>query len=237
MHNRITMETKYTSTLTISIPAYNDAKSLPCICSDYMEIKHEINIPSTLLIINDGSNDNTYEIMQDIISNNKDITYVHYNKNRGFGTTIKEVFMSPTSEWVFFISGDNQFPIKNILVMQKFMDEYDFIIGTRTVRNDSSRRKFQSKIYNYLISIIYGKKISDVNSIVLLKKELLEHVKLKSKSAFIHAELFLEVSKYTNKIIEVPIIHNYRKHGEGSGGKLNIIIPTIFELFKYKFLR
>jgi glycosyltransferase involved in cell wall biosynthesis len=70
LHNRITMETKYTSTLTISIPAYNDAKSLPCIFNDYMEIKHEINIPSTLLIINDGSNDNTYEIMQDIISNN-----------------------------------------------------------------------------------------------------------------------------------------------------------------------
>lgn len=236
MHKRKAIENTYTHTLTISIPAYNDAASLPSIVQDYISIRHQIILPSKLLIINDGSSDNTNEVMQSLMQQYDCIEYIDYINNRGFGITIKEVITAPTSEWILFISGDNQFPVSNILTMQQYIENHDFIIGRRINRNDTWRRILQSKLYNGMISLFFGVKIRDVNSIIMIKKSLVDTLQLQSKSAFIHAEIFLNSVINGAKYVEVPIQHHARLHGEGSGGKWQIIFPTIKELFYYKFV-
>lgn len=204
------------------------------ILEEYLSIRERIIFKTTLLVINDGSNDNTSSVIENYKANIPELIYICHDRNRGFGFTIKEVFSLPDSEWILFISGDNQFPIRNIIHLQKYTEEYDFIIGIRTNRKDNFRRRLQSKIYNLLIQKLFSRTNSDVNSIILTKRKWVQNNNYSSKSAFIHAEIFLKATERRINLIEVPIEHHPRKHGEGSGGKISVILPTIKELIIYK---
>lgn len=222
-------------TLTISIPAYNEGNSIKTLIDECINIGNKLKLNYQILIINDGSTNETAKYIDELIQKHQqtDIKLHTHQTNKGFGTTIREVFQIPNSEWIFFISGDNQFPASNLETMIQHAQDYDFILGYRTTRNDSIYRKLNSKIYNLLISAIGGIKIQDVNSIALVKSSVIKNIDIQSKSAFIHTEIFLKALKKNAKIIEVPIKHNERTYGEASGGKLKTIFFAIFEMIKY----
>ncbi len=98
-------------------------------------------------------------------------------------------------KFVFSLPGDYQYAPKELLKMAEGIARYDFVIGLRVKRNDPWRRKLQSSIYNLMLRIFYGLKHKDVNSIKLFKREILDHVKLQSPTAFVDAELCIQGRK------------------------------------------
>lgn len=102
-------------------------------------------------------------------------------------------------------------------------------------RNDNTYRRVVSKIYNQLISLLTGQKVNDINSIFLVKRQALESLSFQSKSAFIHAEIFLKLKNQKKTCREVSIPHHPRIHGKGSGGKLSVLIPTFIDMIKFVF--
>jgi glycosyltransferase involved in cell wall biosynthesis len=221
------------SSITISIPAYNDKESLVELLDEIKTLKLYEKFNVQILIIDDGSTDGTEKIIKDYKIEDIPIQIIRNEINRGYGDSFKKAFVLPTTEWVIFISGDYQFPAKNLLTMQSLSFDNDMIIGFRNKRNDNFYRKVNSKIYNYIISFIAQKKLNDVNSIMLFKRDILETIDLKSTSAFINAEFILKALKKKCKLIEVPIEHQNRKHGIGSGGKWRVIKPVIVDLIKF----
>lgn len=226
------------TSITISIPAYNEAQNIGVLIEDViLEIRDIHEFAFQILVIDDGSYDDTPKILSSL-SKKYPIIKIHtHKKNMGFGQTIKEVFQMPKSDWVLFISGDNQFPASNIPILIEYIQEFDFILGYRAVRIDNYLRRFISYFYNKVISVIVKREIKDTSSIALVKFDLLQSLSLNSKSGFIHAEILLKSLKKGCKFIEVPILHNERSYGEASGGKLKTILFTIFELFKYSIGR
>lgn len=223
------------SEITISIPAYNDEKSLFILLEEIKGYLNGMSLNPSFFIIDDGSSDNTYRIAKKFQTENSSKTYIEVvrnSTNKGFGYTLNKVFTYPKTQWVLFLPGDNQFPAENIGLLLNQMVHAEFIIGWRKVRNDNLYRKLMSATYNKLISFIAKRKVRDVNSIVLFKRNLLDGVLLKSNSAFIHAELFL---KCTNDCLytEVEVKHQNRKYGKASGGKIRIVLYTIADFFQY----
>lgn len=220
--------------ITYSIPCYNEGENIKHLCDDCIKVSEDLNLSDfEIYIIDDGSTDQTKTYIHQLIAKYPFIKLHEHKENLGFGPTIKEVFQHPKSKWIFFLSGDNQFPAKNLKRLIQYIDQYHFILGYRTERNDNLYRRFNSMIYNLYISILARKKVKDVNSIALVKSSAINQISLKSKSAFIHAEVYLKSTKNNISIIEVPILHNKRAYGEASGGKFKTIVFTIFESFKY----
>jgi glycosyltransferase involved in cell wall biosynthesis len=221
--------------LTFSIPAYNEEDNIRGLVEECIKVANSLKISFEILIIDDGSTDQTLNYAKALASDNQLINIQRHMINQGFGITIKEIFMLPKSEWIFFISGDNQFPAINLETMITYTSNYDFILGYRTSRSDNFYRKFLSACYNLWISLLGNQRIHDVSSIALVKATVIQNLNLKSESAFIHSELYLKAKKNGARIIEVPILHNERTFGEASGGKFKIILSTIFDSFKYLF--
>jgi len=186
-----------------------------------------------MLIINDGSKDDTLAVAHELAGQYPNITVRTHEKNLGFGTTLNEVFTLPNSEWVLFLPGDNQFPVSNLELFLKIKDDYDFILGYRKNRQDSIRRKFYSIVYNWIISLVAGTLVRDVNSIVFYRSKIMKAVELKSKSAFVHAEFFIKTNRQRQRIRECEVTHKQREFGFGSGGNIKIILCTVAELFLY----
>ncbi len=221
--------------ISISIPAYNDAEALPALVEDSFAVLSKISPSHSVFVINDGSKDNTSEVLAALAKKYPKLKYYEHPQNLGFGATIKEVFVLPESEWVFFIPGDGQIPPAELHKLYAAIKENKFILGRRVERNDPLGRKFNSFGYNSLISLMAGQRIHDVNSVALLKREILKDVRFVSRGAFIHAEIALNVLKKGVAIREIPIEHKPRAHGSASGNKWRVKVNTVLDLLRYLF--
>lgn len=217
--------------ITISIPCYNDLNSLKELLSDIEKyLTKRTDYSFKILFVNDGSIDGTKEFLNELVNSNPNYYVIHHSVNKGFGITFETAFTTPKTDFVYFIPGDNQFPVDNLEYLLPFLADNDIVLGKRINRKDSSFRRFSSFIYNLLVSLKSGKRIRDVNSILVLKRSVFESISLKSDSAYINAELITKAIKQGFNVQEVAISHNSRKFGIGSGGKLSIIFFTIKDL-------
>jgi len=223
------------SSISISIPAYNDAETITQIINESIEVLSKLATDYEIVVINDGSNDSTGEILNNLAKNNKKIKIYHHQKNEGFGKTIKEVFTLPTKEWIFFIPGDAQISPQELNEFYSSSRNYDFILGWRKKRHDSYFRCLVSFVYNLIISLISFNRVHDVNSVAFFRKEIMNYIPMNSQSAFIHAEVYLKSLKKKFRIKEIKIRHNPRISGKSGAIKLKVIFPTIRDLFFYIF--
>lgn len=223
----------YKDSFTFSIPAYNEGPNILALVDECIKTANELQLNFEILIIDDGSTDETPKHIEALKKKYNFIKSHKHQQNMGFGATIGEVFLLPTTDWLLFISGDNQFPASNLHSMIKYTDKYDFILGYRAKRNDNIYRRINSRLYNLCISLIAGRKVIDVNSMVLVKTSYVNDLELNAKSGFIHAEVFLKAMKKNIRFIEIPITHSNRTYGEASGGRWKTIVNAFKETVKY----
>ena len=223
--------------LTISIPAFNDELSLVKLVEECTEEATSLGLDFDFQIVNDGSTDRTAAVIAELQKRYENVNAIHHRENLGFGPTLKDVFTLPRSEWVLFLPGDNQFPATNLRTLVAYKDNFDFVLGKRTIRKDSALRLMYAGIYNNLVSVLTGYKVSDVNGIAFYKTNIFEQVKLNSRTSFIHAELFLETNRLGYRVIEVAVVHKEREFGRGSGGKWSVIVRSVLELMAYVLKR
>lgn len=219
--------------LTVSIPAYNDEHSLLKLVEETQTVCDRLDIDVQILIINDGSTDNTENTAIHLSDKYKNVEVLKHDRNFGFGPTLKEVFTFPKTEWVLFLPGDNQFPASNIELLLSLRKNYDFILGKRKIRRDSILRLFYAGFYNRLVSWLSGYKVEDVNGIAFFKSAVFEKIQLRTVSSFIHAEFFLEAKRHGYNVAEIDVVHKEREFGKGSGGKWSVIIPSVIDLLRY----
>lgn len=212
--------------ISFLIPCYNDGKTIRWAIEEAVAMGK-----SEIIVIDDGSTDASAKILKNL----KGITLIIHSKNEGYGKTIKELYYAGRSEWLFTVPGDYQVGAKELTKLLPYTQDADMIIGWRKERKDPISRLIQSKIYRYLLWFLFGVKLHDVNSVRLMKKEILKKIHLSSDSAFVDAELAIRSQKAGYKIFEVPIHHRASvKKGRGGGGKWWTIIPTIWEMIKFK---
>lgn len=219
--------------LTISIPAYNDAESIEAVIEESLEAAARVTPDFSVLVINDGSGDDTGDRVRRHLDSKPRLRLIEHPKNLGFGPTIREAYTLPESDWVYFIPGDGQVPAAGIIELWPLIGDADFILAHRAQRQDTTYRRIVSGIYNRLISLVAGRKIFDVNASGLLRSDLARKLPLRSNSAFIHAEILLEVLRAGGTVREVAVAHRSRQFGEGRGAKARVIRATIAELARY----
>jgi len=216
--------------LSFIIPAYNDANTIKKTVLAADAVGKKIKANYEIIVINDASIDNTQAEINKISPKLKNLKIYFHKKNKGYGETIKELYYAANKSWIFSIPGDLQIDAKEVLKLIPFIDEYDMIIGKRINRSDTFLRRSQSRIYNSLLRILFNLRLSDVNSVRLLKSGVLKKIRLESKSAFVDAELAIKMQRNNFKTIEAPITHRSRDAEGGGGGSMKIILPTITEL-------
>ena len=221
------------SFITVSIPAYNDATTIERLIDDSIESVAHITNDFEILVIDDGSRDDTPNILRRVAATKPCVRVLTHQVNQGFGATIGKAYSLPTSQWVYFIPGDAQIPAQSLADLWPLAHEFDLLLALRSQRQDPPRRKVVSWCYNLLVSLVAERRVRDVNSAGLLRRQALDGIVLTAKSGFVHAELLLELIRHGKKFTEIDIQHRPRLAGEGSGNKIRVILSTAFELARY----
>ncbi len=226
--------TEVLTSVSLVIPSYNDETTVGRLIEDSDKLLREVCRDYEIVVINDGSKDGTLAVLQEAAKNNRRIRLINHEVNKGFGETIRELYLSGGKDLIFSLPGDYQYAPKELLEMAQGLQENDFVIGLRVKRNDPPRRKLQSHIYNTLLRFLYGHRHTDVNSIKLFRKSILDKITLRSHTPFVDAELCIRAERAGFKVVEIPIEHLPRLSQGASGGKFSVIWETFSDLFKMR---
>lgn len=164
-------------TLYIVMPAYNEEDNIGKVIDAWYPIVEEIGGDSRLVIINDGSKDRTYEMMQEY-AKTKPLFQPLTKKNGGHGPTVLYGYryaIKSGADYIFQTDSDGQ---TNPAEFQAFWEQrkkYDAIIGNRSVRGDGKSRKFVENVVCFLLRLYFGVKVKDANApFRLMKTELVK---------------------------------------------------------------
>jgi glycosyltransferase involved in cell wall biosynthesis len=223
--------------LTISVPAYNDAATIADVARESLKAARQCTDDFEVLLINDGSRDETGQIIEQLCQTTSRVRVIQHPRNLGFGPTIREAYLNPQSDWVVFLPGDGQIPPDQVEVLWRAVDGHDLIVARRKARQDPLNRKVTSWCYNRLVSLVAGQTIHDVNATALISRRQLRRLRLESNTAFVHAELVLKALAAGAKAREVEISHRARLFGSASGNKPGVVWATFKDLVRYSLTR
>lgn len=142
--------------VTILIPAYNEEKSIGNTVQKVKELYPDFEV----LVIDDGSSDNTMQAAMDSGANVWPHPY-----NIGNGAAIKTGLRVAKGEWIIMMDADGQHDPKDIQRFLELREEFDMVVGARTRHSDTSmHRDMANSLYNWFATYITSKKIEDLTS-------------------------------------------------------------------------
>lgn len=186
----------------ILIPSYNEIRTIG-------GIVRELKAKSlSVCVVDDGSSDGTFEEAQDAGA-----FVIRHDKNQGKGASLRDGFehaLKGAFTAVLIMDADGQHLVSDVDNFFKKMDMSgaDIVIGNRM--SDTSlmpvSRKLTNKFMSYLISKICQRRIPDTQcGFKLIKRNVLENIKLDSSNYEIESELLLKAAKKGFKIESVPV--------------------------------
>jgi glycosyltransferase involved in cell wall biosynthesis len=229
---------KYNTFLSVIIFAYNEELNLEStvkIVSNKIKLlvkKYEI------LIVNDGSSDQTGVIAESLAKHNSNIEVIHHPQNFGGGHAIYTGIQNAKGTLITFFPADLAMDINQFYKYLDASENNDVIVGIRSDRRDYSFfRKLVSFINITLIRVLFGMKQRQYNYIHLYHSKIFNDFEIESRGIFITAEIMIKARDNGYSIAEVDIDYIPRQHGKASNGKLSVIFKTFAEIIKYWFKR
>ncbi len=229
--------------LSVFLPCYNEAENLNKTVKNVTENAERVAGNWELLLINDGSKDNTLAVAEKLVAKNKHIRIVNHPANRGYGAALKSGFYNAKYDWIAFIDADGQFDFSEIDTFINTQEKTgaDLVIGYYRKRQVTWMRKLNSFAWHVVVYLLFGLRAKSIDcGFKLTSKKVIDRIeKLESeRGAFISSEFLIKAKKHNFKIVEIPVHHYLRKAGEATGAKLNVIIRSFVDLFSlWKKLR
>jgi glycosyltransferase involved in cell wall biosynthesis len=206
--------------LSIVIPLLNEQNSLEELTSSISTVVMALKLEFEIILIDDGSTDNSWKIISKICSDNQNVKGIRFLKNFGKSQALSAGFKACMGDVVITMDADLQDDPNEIPELYKKIkkEKFDLVSGWKKVRYDSIIFKnFPSKIFNWAARITSGIKLNDFNcGIKAYKKEVIKQIKL---TGGMHRYIpVLAKNAGYNRITEKIVIHHPRKHGKTKYG-------------------
>lgn len=221
--------------ISIVIPIYNEETSIGPLVEEIESVMNKEYIKDyEIIIVDDGSNDKTFEVVKLLHKKLKNIKGIRFNRNFGKSSALSAGFETATGDIIITLDGDLQ---DNPSEIPKFLKEigkgYDLVVGWRRQRKDFITRIVTSKIFNLLVRILTKVKLHDSDcNFRALRKNLVKELN-------IYGGLYRYIPVIANskgyKITEIEVKHRQRKSGKSKYG-VTRLFKGFFDLLTIKFL-
>ncbi|MHA8085008.1 glycosyltransferase family 2 protein [Aquirufa antheringensis] len=214
--------------LSIVVPLYNEAESLPELCSWIDRVMKENAFSYEMIFVNDGSNDNSWEVLKQLSTQYSTIIAISFARNYGKSAALHEGFSKASGQVVITMDADLQDSPDEIPELYRLITEenYDLISGWKQKRFDPISKTIPTKLYNAATRKLSGVYLHDFNC--GLKAYKIEVVKTLRLYGEMHRYIPVQ-AKWNGftKIGEKVVQHQARKYGVTKFG---------LERFLYGFL-
>jgi len=201
--------------LSVVIPLFNEEESLPELCTWIKKVVEEQNYSYEIILVDDGSSDNSWAIIEKINKDNPNVKGIRFRRNYGKSAALNVGFEAAHGEVVITMDADLQDSPDELPGLYKMIKEdgFDLVSGWKKVRHDPSLTKnLPSKLYNWMTSKMSGVKLHDHNC----------GIKAYRRNVVKSIEVYGEMHRYIpviakwagfKKIGEKVVEHRKRKYG------------------------
>ncbi len=206
--------------LSIVIPLIDEAESLPELSAWIEKVMNENNYSYEIIFVDDGSSDNSWQVIEDLRSRNPNIKGIKFQRNYGKSAGLNEGFRAATGDVVITMDADLQDSPDEIPGLRKMIKEdgYDLVSGWKKKRYDNTLTKnIPSKFFNAVTRRVSGIRLHDFNcGLKAYKNKVVKGI-----------EVYGEMHRYIpvlakwagyKKIGEKVVEHRARKYGHSKFG-------------------
>ena len=226
--------------VSVTLPALNEEENIEKLSEEITHYFAHRHIPCEIIIVNDGSSDETGKVANVLASKHEHISVIHHPHNKGYGTSLKDGFHASKYEYLFFCDADRQFKINSFVSFLPYMKEgnADIVIGYRIARKDTFSRVFLSGCFNRLMRIIFSIDCKDIDcAFKLFKKEIFEKLAIESDDFLLNTEFLAKAQLKTLSIVQVGVEHHPRLQGNSTVSYKHIIATLKRLLPLYRKIR
>ncbi len=227
--------------LSVFFPCYNEEANLETTFNKTLPIIKEIADKWEVIIVDDGSKDNTGAVALGIQNKYpENVRIITHRPNRGYGAAIKSGLFNSRYEWVVFTDSDGQFDFNDVreLIQKQKITNADMVIGYYLNRRVPLYRKIGSKLWQFAVGILFGLWVRDIDcAFKLINQKVIKKLPplTSERGPFITSEFLIYSQKNGFSIAEVGVHHFSRQAGEATGAKLNVILSGFKDLFRLWF--
>jgi glycosyltransferase involved in cell wall biosynthesis len=220
--------------LTVFFPAYNDSGTIASLVIAAHRTAEALTPDFEILIINDGSADNTAEIADELARTYPRVRVIHHARNRGYGGALRSGFSEASKDVIFYTDGDGQYdPSELALLWSRLADDVDLVNGYKISRSDPWHRIVIGRVYHHTVKLLFGLKIRDVDcDFRLMRRAIFDRVHLRHNSGVICLEMMKKVQDAGYRIAEVPVHHFHRAFGQSQFFNFRRLSRTILDVGK-----
>ena len=201
--------------VSIVIPLLNEEESLPELCAWIEKVVTTQSLTYEVVLIDDGSTDNSWKVIQELIEKNPNVKGIKFQRNYGKSAALNEGFKASQGDYIITMDADMQDSPDEIPELIKAIEigNYDLVSGWKKVRYDNTITKnIPSKLFNAAARKMSGIKLNDFNcGLKIYRSKVVKSI-----------EVYGEMHRYVpvlakwagfRKIGEKVVEHRPRKYG------------------------
>lgn len=225
--------------ISIIIPVFNEINHLEEVLKRVEETDF-CNLEKEIIIVNDASNDGTFNLLENL---NKNYKIFHHKINQGKGAAIVTGLKNVTGDIVVIQDADLEYQPKDYIELIKLIinGEAQVVYGSRFLNINKAKgfslsHKLGNIFLTFITNLLFNTKLTDMETCYkAFDFEVIKDLNIKSKRFEFEPEITAKILKKGIKIKELPISYSGRKAVEGKKITWKDGFHAIFTLFKYKF--
>jgi glycosyltransferase involved in cell wall biosynthesis len=223
------------SSLSVVIPALNEEDYVERAVAALEDALAEVVADFEVVVVNDGSTDRTGYILEELRRSRPHLQVVHHEHNQGLGAALRSGFAVCQKDVTFYSDADLPFDFHELVRALRVLElkDADLVAGFRHDRtNEGARRTVYTFVYNWLIRVLFGVFIRDVNfSFKLIRTKMLRELELASTGSFIDAEMIIKTERRGGFVLQMGVDYYKRKYGNSNLSSFSTILGIVREIW------
>lgn len=221
--------------ITAFFPCYNEQDNVAKVARQAVQVLDELQADYEVIIVDDGSSDDTGRIADEIAAANERVRVVHHPRNLGYGAALQSGFRAATKELVFYTDGDAQFDLNEMPPLLPLMNDFDIVSCYRVNRQDRAFRKLNGWLWTKMTGVLFSLDVRDIDcAFKLYKRAIFDNIKMESQGALIDTEILARAARRGYKITQRGVHHYPRTAGRQTGANPKVVLRALKEIIKLR---
>ncbi len=203
--------------ISLVIPLFNEEESLVPLANEIRKALKPLNTQYEVILVDDGSTDNSLNVIKEIVRTDKRFKYISFRKNYGKSAALQMGFKAASGDAIITLDADLQddpYEIPNLL--KKLDEGFDLCSGWKKQRFDPFIKKYSSRFFNFVTRLMSGIKLHDFNcGLKAYRKEVVANIRVYGE---LHRYMPVLANWQGFSVTEIPVKHHPRRYGKTKFG-------------------
>ncbi|HAH25503.1 MAG TPA: dolichol-phosphate mannosyltransferase [Prolixibacteraceae bacterium] len=221
--------------LTIVVPVYNEEANMEALEQRLSAFISQPGLSACVLFVNDGSVDQSRERIIEACRRQKHFYHLGLSRNSGLSAALKAGIDTAFSTYVGYMDADLQTTPEDFNLLLPFREDFEMVMGIRTVREDSLVKRTSSKIANGFRRFITKDGITDTGCpLKIMKTSTAKQIPFFNG---MHRFLPALVQLQNGRVKEVPVRHFPRVAGQSKYNLRNRLVDPLIDCFAFRWMK